>query len=63
MKNRELIYEIEWYRRLCEENEYVVVSCSYNKIVRVFEKKTSKLYDVNPIKIGDKIMIELKELE
>jgi len=64
MKNNELITEEEWARRVLSDEEYKVVSFDWEKkTTRVFEKETKKLYDVRSKTVGNRLMLEITEVE
>ena len=64
MKNKELITEEEWARRVLEDKIYKVVSFDWEKqTTRVFDTEDEKLYDITGKKIGGKLMLEVVEVE
>jgi hypothetical protein len=64
MKNYEIISEDEWYNRLIAEKIYVVVNIDYGKgTTRVFEKVSSRMYDVFMVSVGNTKMLKVVEVE
>ena len=64
MLNHEIISEEEWYNRLYDEKMYRIISVDLKtRIMRIFDIDNEKLYDVIPIHIKDKIVLEIREVD
>ena len=63
MQNHELITDDEWYRRLVEEVQYVVIEIRYSEgITRVVDVATGELYDVKAVRINGMLMLEVNRV-
>lgn len=61
--NNELITDDEWFRRLIEDKEYIVISFDWDMgITRVLEKDTGKLFDVSCVDVGNRKMLKVIEV-
>ena len=62
--NQEIITDAEWFRRLIEDKEYVVLQFDWDKgITRVIEKETGKMFDVSCESVGKRTMLKVVEVK
>ena len=63
IKNHEIITDDEWYRRLIEDKEYIVISFDWDGgVTRVLDKSNGIMYDVRCVDVGNRKMLKVEEI-
>ena len=63
IRHHELISDDEWFRRLIEDKEYIVISFDWDKgVTRVLEKNNGRMFDVSCVDVGNRKMLKVVEL-